>query len=222
MLPLKDTNPIPGARFWVVAIILFNLYIFAQELLAQNPADFIIKYALIPSQINFSNLTSLYSFITSQFIHGGFIHVLSNMLFLWVFGRNVEAVLGFSFFPVFFILSGIVAGLTQYSFMPTDPIPVIGASGAVAGVLGAYFALFPHHKIKTLVFIFIFITIIDIPAYFLLFYWFITQLFSSVASITLFPAAGGEAFLAHVGGFLFGWLAAIIISPRRTYSYHLR
>ncbi len=164
MLPIKDTNPISGVKFWVMAIILLNLFIFAHELLSPNPTDLLAKYALIPNQINFSSLRSLYPFVTSQFLHGGFIHVLSNMLFLWVFGRNVEAILGFSFFPVFFLLSGIVAGLTQYSFMPSDPVPVIGASGAIAGVLGAYFALFPYHKIKTLVFIFIFITQKDLLA----------------------------------------------------------
>jgi len=139
------------------------------------------------------------------------------MLFLWVFGNNIEYSFGFIFFPVFYLLSGIAAALTQYFVTPDVSIPMLGASGAVAGVLGAYFALFPNNKIKTLVFILIFITIIDIPAYILLFYWFITQLFNGVASVSLNPNVGGIAFLPHVGGFLFGWLAATFLLSKRSY-----
>lgn len=218
MLPLKDTHPRLKFPFWTVLIILINIYVFYLELTAANPEAFILNYSLIPQDVSLSSITSLVPFISSQFLHAGFIHIISNMLFLWVFGDNVEAAFGFLFFPLFYLLSGIAAGLTQYSIEPSGTIPMLGASGAVAGVLGAYFALFPNNKIKTLVFIFIFITVIELPAWILLFYWFITQLLSGVATITLTTTTGGIAFLPHVGGFLFGWLSASFFLPRRNFK----
>lgn len=215
MIPLKDAHPLSRFPFWVIVIILVNAYVFYLELTSPSPDRFISEHALIPGQVDFSNINSIFPFITSQFLHGGFIHIISNMLFLWVFGNNIEVSLGFILFPIFYLASGMVAGLTQYLVTPTAAIPMLGASGAIAGVLGAYFALFPNNKIKTLIFIFIFITIIDIPAYFLLFYWFITQFFSGVASISLNQMDGGIAFLPHIGGFLFGWFIAIPLLSRK-------
>lgn len=222
MIPLKDNNRIPKFPFWTIGIILLNIYIFYLELNYLDPDRFINTHALIASQVNFLNIQSLFPFISSQFLHGGFLHIISNMTFLWVFGNNIEAVLGFRSFPIFYLLSGVVAGLTQYFFSPTDSIPMLGASGAVAGVLGAYFARFPYNKIKTLVLIFVFITIVDIPAFALLFFWFVTQFFSGVASITFNSGMGGIAFLPHIGGFLFGWLAAILTAPRKNYSQQFK
>lgn len=217
MFPLNDNNAVSKFAFWTLAFILVNSFIFYLELTAPNPDNFIAQFALVPDSVNFLRIGTLFPFLSSQFLHGGFFHIVSNMLFLWVFGRNVEAAFGHLSFPVFFLLSGTVAGLTQYLFMPTDTTPMLGASGAVAGVLGAYLALFPGNKIKTLLFIFIYVTIIDIPAYILLFYWFITQLFSGVAAISLNQASGGIAFLPHIGGFLFGFLTAVFTLPRRNY-----
>lgn len=216
MLPLKDSQSSGKFPFWTIIIILINIYVFYLELTAPDSAAFILQYSLTPTYVRISSLVSLLPFITSQFLHGGFIHIISNMLFLWVFGNNVEGAFGFFFFPLFYLLSGIAAGLTQYSVDPGGSIPMLGASGAVAGILGAYFALFPNNKIKTLVFIFIFVTIIDIPAWILLFFWFITQLFNGVATISLNPATGGIAFLPHVGGFLFGWLAATFALSKKS------
>lgn len=220
MIPLKDANALSRFPFWVVAIILVNLYIFYLELTATSPEAFILQYALIPAQLDLADLRTALPLVTSQFLHGGFIHIISNMLFLWVFGNNVEVSLGFFLFPIFYLASGVVAGLAQYLATPTADIPMLGASGAVAGVLGAYFALFPGSKIKTLIFIFFFVTIVDIPAYFLLFYWFATQLFSGLASIPLSPNEGGVAFLSHVGGFLFGWFAAIPLLYRKQHLHY--
>lgn len=218
MLPIQDTRALSKFPFWVIMAVLVNAYIFYLELSAPNPDSFISKYALIPSEVNPFKLNSLFPFISSQFLHAGFLHIISNMLFLWVFGNNVEKALGFFLFPVFYLTSGIVAGLTQYFFTPAESIPMLGASGAVAGILGAYLTLFPMNKIKTIVFIFIFVTIIDIPAYLLLFYWFITQLFNGVASVTLNPHAGGIAFLPHVGGFLFGLFVSSLFAIRKNLS----
>ncbi len=219
MIPLRDENRVSTFPFWVIVILVINIYVFYLELTAPSTEAFILQYAFVPGNLNLTNLDSLLPLITSQFLHGGFIHIISNMIFLWVFGDNVEAALGFLLFPFFYLLGGIVAALTQFVFTPGESIPMLGASGAVAGILGAYFALFPSAKVKTLVFIFFFITLIDVPAYILLFYWFITQLFSGFLSISLNTSGGGIAFLPHVGGFLFGWISALVLFSRRKTTY---
>lgn len=222
MIPLKDSRPLSKFPFWVISIILVNLYVFYLELTSVNPESFIIQYALILDQVDFKNIFTLTPLISSQFLHAGLIHIVSNMLFLWVFGNNVEVSLGFILFPIFYLVSGIVAALSQFLITPETSIPMLGASGAVAGVLGAYFALFPNNRIKTLVFIFIFITIIDVPAYFLLFFWFITQFFSGIFSVSMGANEGGIAFLPHIGGFLFGWLAAIpLLYKKRNLKFRI-
>ncbi len=210
MLPLKDSQPAKIFAFWTIAIIVLNIYTFYQMWFAGDPEVFIQRYALIPALIDFSNWSSLIPFITSQFLHGGLLHIASNMLFLWIFGDNVEEHFGFLVFPIFYLLSGVIGGLSQYFFLPESTIPMIGASGAVAGVLGAYFALFPNHKVKTLVPIFLFITVMDIPAWAMLLYWIVTQIYAGAASIS--PTSGndigGIAYFAHIGGFIFGWVFA--------------
>lgn len=213
MIPLRDSHPTGKFPFWVLAIIGLNFYVFFLELVSPNPDAFIAKYALIPSMVNPLNFHTLIPFVTSQFLHGGFIHIISNMLFLWIFGDNIEEAFGFLLFPFFYLAAGVVGAFTQYVFMPTTAVPMLGASGAIAGVLGAYFALFPHHSVKTLVPIFGFFTIMDIPASIMLFYWFATQLFSGVASVSL-ATSGGVAFFAHLGGFAFGWVMGSVIQSR--------
>lgn len=209
MIPLRDSHPTGKFPFWVLAIIALNSYVFYLELTAPDADLFITQFALIPSLVDFSLPETLTPFITSQFLHGGFIHIISNMLFLWIFGDNVEERIGFLLFPFFYLTAGVMAGLAQYFFIPSADIPMLGASGAVAGVLGAYFAWFGHHSVKTLVPVFGFFSVIDIPASVMLFYWFITQLFAGAASITLATSGmGGIAFFAHLGGFAFGWLMA--------------
>lgn len=209
MIPLRDSHPSNIFPFWVITIIGINIYIFFLEITSQNPDLFISQYALIPRLVDFTNIQAFLPFITSQFLHGGFLHIISNMLFLWIFGDNVEERFGFLLFPIFYLAAGAVGAFAQYIFIPSSPIPMLGASGAIAGVLGAYFALFGHHNVKTLVPIFGFFTIIDVPASVMLIYWFVTQLFSGFASITLTTAdMGGVAFFAHAGGFAFGWITA--------------
>lgn len=209
MIPLRDSHPARIFPFWVMTIIGLNIYVFFLELTAQDPEAFISQFALIPKFLDLSDWKTLTPFITSQFLHGGFVHIISNMLFLWIFGDNVEERFGLLLFPIFYLAGGVAGGLTQYFFMPSSTIPMLGASGAIAGVLGAYFAWFGHHTVKTLVPIFGFFTVIDVPASVMLFYWFITQLFSGAASITVAASGvGGIAFFAHAGGFAFGWLAA--------------
>lgn len=212
MIPLRDSHPAGTFPFWVLVIIALNVYVFFLELISANLEAFIGKFALIPALVNFNQWENLYPFLTSQFLHGGFLHIISNMLFLWIFGDNIEAAFGKFFFPIFYLMAGTVGGLTQYFFISDSNIPMLGASGAVAGILGAYFVLFPNHKIKTLIPIFGFATVVDIPASVMLVYWFITQLFAGTASLVTATAdLGGVAFFAHIGGFAFGWVVAKMI-----------
>jgi membrane associated rhomboid family serine protease len=207
MIPLRDSHPAGRFPFWVLVIIAINIWVFYLELISPNLDAFIAQYALIPALVSFGNLDTLAPFITSQFLHGGFLHIISNMLFLWIFGDNVEAKFGRLLFPFFYLSAGAVGAFAQYIFAPDSTIPMLGASGAVAGVLGAYFASFPNHSVKTLIPVFGFPAIVDIPATIMLGYWFITQIFSGFASIAVTTAdSGGVAFFAHIGGFVFGWL----------------
>lgn len=208
MIPLSDSHPAGRFPFWVLMIIAINVYVFFQEITAANPDSIIMQYALVPSLVDFSNIYTLIPFITSQFLHGGFLHIISNMLFLWVFGDNVEARAGYLLFPFFYLISGAMGGFAQYIFMPDSNIPMLGASGAVAGVLGAYFAWFPHHSVKTLVPFFGFLTVVNIPASIILIYWFVTQIFSGAFSVTSLGDGGGVAYFAHIGGFITGWVVA--------------
>ena len=213
MIPLRDSHPTGRFPFWVLVIITLNIVAFYLEITSLDPEAFIMQFALIPSLVDLNNLESLKPFITSQFLHAGFIHIGSNMLFLWVFGDNVEERLGFLFFPFFYLAAGVVAGLAQFILMPDSNIPMLGASGAVAGVLGAYFALFPHHSVKTLIPVFGFPAVVEISASVMLIYWFFTQLFAGAASLAIDTSStGGVAFFAHIGGFVTGWVVAKIIS----------
>lgn len=215
MIPLSDSHPAGKFPFWVILIIIINVYVFFLEITSPDMEAFIAQYALIPLLVNFSDTLSLVPFITSQFLHGGFLHIISNMLFLWIFGDNVEARFGNILFPIIYLASGVAGGLAQYAFMPDSTIPMLGASGAVAGVLGAYFAWFGHHSVKTLIPFFGFIQIVNIPASFMLFYWIATQFLSSFFSLPKTMAdVGGVAYFAHIGGFIFGWLAAKIIPTK--------
>lgn len=212
MIPLRDSHSTGKFPFWVVTIIAINIYIFYLQLTAVNADQFVFQYALVPNLIDFSQLESLIPFITSQFLHGGFVHILSNMWFLWIFGDNVEEGIGFLLFPIFYLLAGVAGGFLQYIFIPTSQIPMLGASGAIAGVLGAYYVLFPKHKIDTLIPVFGFPTVVAIPASVMLFYWFFTQAFSGTFSIvSSVQALGGVAWFAHIGGFVVGWLIAQLV-----------
>ena len=211
MFPLRDTHTTGKFPFWVITIITLNILVFYLELTSVSPEAFIAQYALIPSLVDFNNLETLKPFITSQFLHAGFLHIISNMWFLWIFGDNVEDRLGKLIFPIFYLASGAAGALLQYFFMPSGDIPMLGASGAIAGVLGAYFALFKNHTVKTLIPVFGFPAVVEIPATVMLFYWFVTQLFSGAAGLVTASAdIGGVAFFAHIGGFVFGWIMAKI------------
>ena len=217
MFPLSDSIAARSFPIINIAIILTTVYVFYLQITAPDFESFIFQYALIPASIDFGNYATLTPFVASIFLHGGFLHIISNMWFLWVFGDNVEGHLGKLTYPVVYLLSGIAGGVAQYFVSPTSQIPMLGASGAVAGTLGAYYVLFPHSKIKTLVPFFGFISVVDIAAPFMLGYWFILQLFSGAASLPFVGSeTGGVAFFAHVGGFITGVVVANILKEGKT------
>ena len=223
MIPLRDTQPSYGKPLVTAAIIAINilifLYEFSLEPFSQN--HFIAAYAIVPAKFQYLDL------ITSMFLHGGWMHLIGNMWFLWIYGDNVEDVLGHSRFLLFYLLCGIAAGLVQVAASPGSRIPTVGASGAIAGVMGAYLIKFPHSRIVTLVPIFIFFTTMEIPAVFMLLYWFVIQLFSGVGSIGASNVShGGVAWFAHIGGFLAGMVLIKVMGTEDRYrnrrEYHWR
>ena len=161
--------------------------------------------------VNFNRVSTLLPFITAIFLHGGFFHILFNMWFLFVFGDDVEAEFGHITYLVFFLFAGIMGNIVQYAIMPYSTIPMLGASGAIAGVLGAYFILFPNAQIKTFIPFFWLPVIVNIAAPVMLGYWFLLQLISGTVSLPFMANQGGVAFWAHVGGFITGILIGRII-----------
>jgi len=180
--------------------------------------NFIFSYAVIPFQLTTVGMTvdQLIRLTMAIFLHGGWFHVLSNMLYLWIFGDNVESRMGHIRYLVFYLLTGYIATITHVLYYPLSKTPLIGASGAIAGVLGAYLILYPRAKVLTLIFFFIFIQIVPVPAVIFLGFWFILQILSGVASLTD-QAAQGVAFWAHVGGFIAGILLVKLFSRRKEY-----
>lgn len=219
MFPISDSLKSRGFPFVTLFIIALNIYMFLKELVAVNLDVFIANYALIPQLVDFNNPPTLYPFVTAMFLHGGFMHIISNMWFLWIFGDNIEATFGKLLYPFVYLTSGLIGNFLQYLTSTGSSIPMLGASGAVSGVLGAYYILHSHSRIKTLVPFFLFLTVIEIPAGIYLFYWFFIQLFSGVASLPLNFQSGGIAFWAHVGGFVTGVVFARIFKKREEKEY---
>jgi len=214
MFPISDSIKTNKLQVVTIFIIALNIYVFARQLLSSDIEQFILNFALVPSQVDITNPSTLIPFLTSMFLHGGFFHIFTNMWFLWIFGDNVEAYFGYVFFVLVYIVSGLVGNFLQFIISSDSPIPMLGASGAISGVLGAYYILFPHSKIKSLLILIFFVTIIDIPALIWLFYWFFLQLFQGIAGFGVSTqTTGGIAFWAHVGGFVTG-VAAAEISKR--------
>jgi len=173
---------------------------------------FVEKYAMVPAR--FVPLT----LVTSLFVHAGWMHIIGNMLFLWAFGKSLEDAMGHVKFFSFYMLCGIAAGIVHVFFNYYSRVPTVGASGAIAGVMGAYLVKFPRAWIHTLVFVIVFVTTVDIPAWFFTIFWFVTQLFSGFGSITQTQVSdGGTAWFAHVGGFLAGMLLVTIMGTRNRY-----
>jgi membrane associated rhomboid family serine protease len=206
MIPLKDVIPSRTRPVVTTMIVAINVLVFLLQL-TLPPGDverFIYTFGLVPADF------SVPSLFTSMFVHGGLGHVGGNLLYLWIFGDNVEDRLGHGRFLVFYLATGVVAALSQTAMDPESTVPMVGASGAIAGVMGAYFVLFPHSRVLTAVFIFFYLDLIEIPAIFFLGIWFLMQFFSGVGSLGADAAGGGVAFWAHVVGFAAGALAGAL------------
>jgi membrane associated rhomboid family serine protease len=212
MIPLRSSERTYSQPTITLSLIVVNFAVFLYEfaLPGWQLDRFILHYGLVPDRFHYSQL------LTSMFVHGGWLHVIGNM---WFFGRNIEDLLGHVPFLLFYLTSGIAAGLAQVLIDPYSRIPTVGASGAIAGVMGAYLVKYPRARIVTLVFIFFFITTFDLPAAFLLIYWFAIQFFSGVGSIGYSQASSSNiAFFAHVGGFIAGMLLILVIPAQRRYK----
>lgn len=206
MIPLRDINPTRRFPIITVTLIAVNTLVFIYELNLSDRAlnELIMTAGVIPYHVTHSfGLPAARDLITSMFLHGGWMHLLSNMLYLWIFGNNIEDVLGPFRFTFFYLLCGVVASLAQVVVNTNSGIPTIGASGAVAGVLGAYILLFPNARVQSLVFVFYFIRFVEIPAVIVLGFWFILQFFNGLTSLGV-PGMGGVAYFAHIGGFVAG------------------
>jgi len=212
MIPLRSSERHYTPSTVNLVLIALNVLVFAYEL-SLGPAyrnDFIATYGMVPDRLRLSSI------ITSMFIHGGFLHILGNMWFLWIFGRGIEDILGHAKYLIFYFLCGIAAGLVHILVNANSPVPTVGASGAIAGVMGAYLIKFPRARVVTLVPIFFFLTTLDIPAAFLLMYWFAIQFFSGVGSVGYSNASSGDvAWFAHIGGFLAGMGLVVLMAPRQ-------
>jgi membrane associated rhomboid family serine protease len=207
VIPLRDVIPSRTTPVVTMGLIATNVLVFLYQwnLGERAGTRFIFDWGLVPSEFT---LTTMFS---SMFLHGGFLHAGGNMLYLWIFGDNVEDRFGPVRFLLFYLTCGIAAALGQTFIDPGSRIPMVGASGAVAGVMGAYFVMYPHSRIVTLI-PFIFLQIVEIPAIFFLGIWFLMQFLSGVGSISEIEAGqGGVAFWAHVAGFAAGVLGAFLL-----------
>lgn len=234
MIPLRDANPSRRTPWITIAIIAVNTLVFLYEFSLNEPMlrRMVFSMGMVPArvsafatdpEIGFGD--AFVPFFSSMFLHGGWLHLIGNMWFLWIFGDNIEDRLGHARFLLFYLLCGVGAGLAHVVFNWGSMVPTVGASGAVAGVLGGYLLLYPHARVLTLV-PFFFLLLLELPAYLILVYWFVIQLFSGAASIGVQSAqTGGVAWWAHVGGFLLGLVLVRAFTgkrpPRRGY-YEVR
>ena len=215
MIPLKDDNPTSTFPFVTIALIAANIVVFVYEvsLGPEGVEAFVFRTAAIPYEV--TRLTDLkpagllpppLTLLTAIFVHGGLFHLLGNMLYLWIFGDNIEDRLGHLKFLLFYVAAGVAASLTHILIFPDSTAPMIGASGAIAGVLGAYFLYYPRARVSTLVYFLVFVRIVKVPAVFFLGLWFALQILSTAAG-------GGVAWFAHIGGFAAGMLLVLCLSP---------
>ena len=204
MIPLRDVIPSRTTPYITITIIALNAlaWFFELSMPERQLSQFLFLYGVVPARFTPPTL------ITSMFLHDSWSHVIGNMWYLWIFGDNVEDRLGPGRFIVFYLLCGIAASIGQMAMDPTSTLPTIGASGAIAGVMGAYFVLYPRSRVLTLVSLLVFWEIVEVPAIFLLGFWFLMQLFSAgaIAVTAATHGSGGVAFMAHVAGFLVGMI----------------
>jgi len=215
MFPLRDTQPSYSKPIVTISLIAINLLVFLFEFSLDDysRSQFIAVFGLTPENFSYFNV------LTSMFLHAGWMHVLGNMWFLWIFGDNIEDILGHGKYLLFYLVCGVAAALAQTYMNPGSRVPMVGASGAIAGVMGAYMVKFPHSRIRSIITIVFFFTFAEVPAWVMLIYWFAIQFFSGVGSLgSAQSSQGGTAFFAHIGGFLTGLVLVNVMGARERYS----
>lgn len=211
-IPLRDISRRPVHRPVVtVAIIAINVVVFVLELMGGDA--FVLQWSVIPANIVAGQ--HWVTILTAMFMHAGWMHIIGNMVFLWAFGPAIEDAMGPPRYLVFYLLGGLVASLAQIAAMSSSTVPNLGASGAIAAVMGAFLITYPRDQIRTLLILGWFIDVTVIPAVVLIGIWFLIQLFSQVGSVVAAQAGGGVAYMAHVGGFIFGAVTARLFEDRR-------
>jgi membrane associated rhomboid family serine protease len=220
MIPLRDSNPRRTFPFITYSLVALNVLAFLWEVsLGPNLDRALFNISFIPARfwIDGNWIADLMTIVISMFLHGSLMHIGSNMLYLWIFGDNIEDRLGHGRYLIFYLACGFIATYAHAIFSPTSRLPAIGASGAIAGVLGAYLILFPHARVLTLIPIFFFITLRELPAVLLLGLWFVLQFFSGVGSLGVQDAqdVGGVAYFAHIGGFVAGLVLIVVFGGTR-------
>ncbi len=219
MIPKRDRNPSGTFPYVTIGIIIVNILIFLYELsLGSGLGEFIMKFGVVPLKVSYYSqvpdltfINTFFPFISSMFLHGGFVHLIGNMWFLWIFGDNIEDKLGHFKFIAFYFLCGIIASSVHVFFNSQSNVPCVGGSGAIAGVLGAYMVTFPRARVVTIVPLFVFIQVMELPAIVVLGFWFVIQFFNGAASITASASGAGVAWWAHIGGFAAGVIILYII-----------
>jgi membrane associated rhomboid family serine protease len=228
VIPLRDRNPTRGTPVVTLGLIVACFAIFALELsITATGGDaaletFFGQWGAVPADVTAALGSGQYlgqatlGVFTSMFLHGSWLHVIGNMLFLWIFGNNVEDRLGSVRFALFYLVGGIAAALTQVAIDPQSTVPLVGASGAIAAALGAYIVLFPGARILSIVFLGFFYQLLEVPAIVVLGYWFVLQLISGFGALGAETAQGGVAFFAHIGGFALGVVVGLLVRVART------
>jgi membrane associated rhomboid family serine protease len=232
MIPLKDDIPSNSLPVVTVGVIIVNVLVFLYQLslgasgepgASQAAEQFVFEFGAIPCRLSGAcNIPDSFphpavTVLTSMFVHGGLFHIAGNMLYLWIFGDNVEDVLGHARFLLFYLLSGVAAAVAQSVVNPASGIPMVGASGAISGVLGAYLLQFPYARILTLITFGFFFRFVYIPAVFVLGFWIVVQFLNGLLTFSLAAGreTGGVAWFAHIGGFLGGMALLFVLRPRR-------
>jgi membrane associated rhomboid family serine protease len=222
VIPLRDENPSGSVPVVTLGLIALNCAVFVIEIMMGSQLrDFMMQWGLVPLRITMAINTgepslraALTTVITSMFLHGGWMHLIGNMWYLWIFGDNIEDRLGHIRYLVFYLLGGVTAATAQYFFQPGSDVPTVGASGAIAAVLGAYAVTYPRARVVTLLPLFPFFPIVRLSALVVLGLWFVFQFFSGALSLA-WSARGGVAWWAHIGGFVFGMITIAVMAPRR-------
>lgn len=234
MIPIKDDNPTAHIPFVTVLFIIINIAVHVyQWMLGPEAQAFVYRMGAIPWEItHFRELTGIpasyrsqfpnvLTLFTSIFVHGSILHLLGNLLYLWIFGDNIEALMGHFRFFLFYFCCGLIATLTHLIIEPNSTVPMVGASGAISGILGAYFLRFPRARVHVLIFLFFFIRIVRVSALFVLGFWFFLQVFSGFGSLGM-EGQGGVAWFAHIGGFVSGLLLVFLFEKKERVQIYRR